>query len=184
MADIVSQKLAEVLNVEDEINGPAKTETSDINPLTEQPVYSSSLVTQADVDAFNDVEAGIGLENFSKVVLMKCAQKAMNDHDELIDTMAKVDDSKAARLAEVAVSALSNASDAAKALMNFTMAKEKLQIEKSKLEIKSVTINNLGGDGSDTLMGGTQKEVLQQIKDMMSNTEGDGTDDPPPIIDI
>jgi len=183
MADIVSQKLAEVLNVEDEINGVSNESDDTINPLTEQPVYSSSLVTQADIDAFNDVEAGIGLENFSKVVLMKCAQKAMNDHDELIDTMAKVDDSKAARLAEVAVSALSNASDAAKALMNFTMSKEKLQIEKSKLEIKSVTINNLGDNTGGAMLGGTQKEVLQQIKDMM-NDDSDATDDPPPLVEV
>jgi len=183
MADIVSQKLAEVLNVEDEINGTSNESEDSVNPLTEQPVYSSSLVTQADIDAFNDVEAGIGLENFSKVVLMKCAQKAMNDHDELIDTMAKVDDSKAARLAEVAVSALSNASDAAKALMNFTMSKEKLQIEKSKLEIKSVTINNLGDNTGGAMLGGTQKEVLQQIKDMM-NDDSDATDDPPPLVEV
>ena len=182
MADIVSQKLAEVLNVDDEINGVEKVSPSEINPLTNQPVYSSSLVTQADVDAFRDIENGIGLETYSKIILMKTGQKALADHDELIDIMAKVDDSKAARMAEVAQGALSNASDAAKALMNFTMAKEKLEIEKSKLEIKSVTINNLGGaDGA--MMGGTQKEVMDQIKAMMKDN-GDATDDPPPLLEV
>ncbi len=180
MADIVSQKLAEVLNVDDAINGVEPSNPSETNPLTNQPIYSSSLVTQADIDAFRDVENGIGLETYSKIILMKTGQKALADHDELIDIMAKVDDSKAARMAEVAQGALSNASDAAKALMNFTMAKEKLEIEKSKLEIKSVTINNLGGAEGGAMMGGTQKEVMQQIKDMMANDD----DDVPPLVEV
>ena len=182
MADIVSKKLAEVLNVDDEINGAETPSTSEVNPLTNQPVYSSSLVTQADIDAFNAVEDGIGLETYSKIILMKTGQKALADHDELIEIMAKVDDSKAARMAEVAQGALSNASDAAKSLMNFTMAKEKLEIEKSKLEIKSITINNLGGSEDGAMMNGSQKEIMDQIKNMMKD-DADGTDDPPPLID-
>ena len=176
--DIVSQKLAEVLNVDDEVNGVQPSTES--NPLTQQPIYSSSLVTQSDIDAFRDIESGIGLETYSKIILMKTGQKALSDHDELIGIMAKVDDSKAARMAEVAVSALSSASDAAKSLMNFTMAKEKLEIEKTKLEIKSVTINNVGTDGG-AMMGGTQKDTLDQIKNMMKDE--DATDDPPPLVE-
>jgi hypothetical protein len=187
MADIVSKKLAEVLNVDDEINGTDEGEYGEEqvigeNPLTKQPTYSSSLVTEADIMAFKGVQEGIGLEDFSKIVLMKTAQKAMNDHDELIDIMAKVDDSKAARMAEVAQAALSNSMDAAKSLMNFTMAKQKMELEKQKLEVKSVTINNLGGEGG-AAMAGTQKEILDQIKSMMSGTEGDGDEEPPPLVD-
>lgn len=188
MADIVSKKLAEVLNVDDEINGTDEGEYGEEqaigeNPLTKQPTYSSSLITDADVQAFKGVEEGIGLEDFSKIVLMKTAQKAMNDHDELIDIMAKVDDSKAARMAEVAQAALSNASDAAKSLMNFTMAKQKMELEKQKLEVKSVTINNLNGAGDGAAMAGTQKEIMDQIKAMMSGTEGGEDDDPPPLVE-
>ena len=179
MADIVSKKLAEVLNVDDTINGVDEESSIGQNPLTNQPVYSSSLVTEADIRAFQAVEAELGLEDFSKIVLMKTAQKAMNDHDELIDIMAKVDDSKAARMAEVAVQALANASDAAKALMNFTLAREKMELEKQKLEIKSVTINNLGG--GDAIMNGTQKEIMDRIKAMMSGVEND--DDVPPLVE-
>lgn len=183
MADIVSKKLAEVLNVEDEINGSDSIDNSDkINPLTNQPTYSSSLVTEHDIEAFKKVEEGIGLEDYSKIILMKVSQKALTDHDELIDLMSKVDDSKAGRLAEVANGALSNASDAAKALMNFTMAKEKMAVEKQKLEIKSVTVNNIGTDGG-AVMAGSQKAVMDQIKAMMSD-DGDATDDPPPLIDV
>ncbi len=104
----------------------------------------------------------------------------MADHDELIETMAKVDDKLAARMSEVAISALSSSADAAKALMNFTMAKEKLEIEKSKLEIKSVTINNLGGEA---VIGGSQKDILDNIKNLMSD-DGDATDDPPPLVEV
>lgn len=181
MVDIVSKKLAEVLDVEDNINGEQEVDKISTNPLTNQPVYGSSLITEADVEAFESVEAGIGLENFSKIVLMKTAQKASNDHDELIDIMAKVDDSKAARMAEVAVAALSASADAAKALMQFSLQKEKMAIEKQKLEIKSVTINNLnaGGEGG---MQGTHKEIMDRIKDMMEN-EDEG-DEPPPLIDV
>ena len=183
MADIVSQKLAEILNVEDEINGSSKQSSStDVNPLTNQPTYSSSLVTQADVEAFEAIEDGIGLETYSKIILMKVSQKAMQDHDELIEIMAKVDDSKAARMAEVAQGALSNSSDAAKALMNYSVTKQKLEIEKSKLEIKSVTINNLNTDGG-ALMTGSQKDVMEQIKAMMNNDNSSTADDPPPLID-
>ena len=187
MADIVSRKLAEVLNVDDEINGTDEGEYGEEqvigkNPLTKQPTYSSSLITEADIQAFKSVEDGIGLEDFSKIVLMKTAQKAMNDHDELIDIMAKVDDSKAARMAEVAQAALSNSMDAAKSLMNFTMAKQKMELERQKLDIKSVTINNLGGaDG--TAMAGTQKEILDQIKAMMSGTDDPDIDVPPPLVE-
>ncbi len=110
---------------------------------------------------------------------MKTAQKAMNDHDELIDIMAKVDDAKAARMAEVAQQALTNAADAAKSLMNFTLAREKMELEKQKLEIKSVTINNLGGDG---IMNGTQKEIMDRIKAMMNNPLDD--DDVPPLVGV
>jgi alkanesulfonate monooxygenase SsuD/methylene tetrahydromethanopterin reductase-like flavin-dependent oxidoreductase (luciferase family) len=173
--DIVSKKLAEVLGVDDDINGEDAIKQ---NPLTKQPVYSSSLVTEADVAAFRAVEEQLGLEDFSKIVLMKTAQKAMNDHDELIEIMAKVDDSKAARMAEVAVSALASASDAAKALMNFTLQKERMEIEKQKLEIKSVTINNVG-IGDNTAFTGTQKEILDRIKNMMDTPD----DDVPPLVD-
>ena len=179
--DIVSKKLAEVLDVSDNINGGEDDEVPIIgkNPLTHQPVYSSSLITEADIAAFKAVEQELGLEDFSKIVLMKTAQKAMNDHDELISIIAKVDDSKAARMAEVAQAALTNAADAAKSLMNFSLAREKMQIEKQKLEIKSVTINNLGGDG---LMNGTQKEILDKIKEMMSGDVDDS--DVPPLVNV
>lgn len=182
MADIVSKKLAEILDVDDEINGTDEGEygpEQEIgnNPLTNQPTYRSSLVTESDIQAFRGVEKSLGLEDFSKIVLMKTAQKAMNDHDELIDTMAKVDDSKAARLAEVAISALNASADAAKSLMNYTVTKEKMELEKQKLDIKSVTINNLDGFG----MNGTQKEVMEQIKAMMNGTGGD--EDPPPLVE-
>jgi hypothetical protein len=180
--DIVSKKLAEVLDIEDTINGVEPVEESvGQNPLTNQPVYSSSLVTEADVQAFQTVQDGVGLEDFSKIVLMKTAQKAMNDHDELIDIMAKVDDGKAARMAEVAQAALTNASDAAKSLMNFTLQREKVELEKQKLEIKSVTINNLGG-GDAAAMQGTQKEIMDRIKEMMNGSEMDD-DDVPPLVD-
>lgn len=182
--DIVSKMLAEKLEVDDEVNKkPAQQATGEINPLTNQPVYSSSLVTEADIAAYEAVESGIGIEVFSKIVLMKTAQKAMADHDELIETMAKVDDKLAARMSEVAVSALSSSADAAKALMNFSMAKEKLEIEKSKLEIKSVTINNLGGAGGEAITSGSQKDILDQLKNVL-NDEGDATDDPPPLVDV
>ena len=177
--DLVSKKLAEVLDVEDTINGEDEESSIGQNPLTNQPVYSSSLVTEADIRAFQAVEAELGLEDFSKIVLMKTAQKAMNDHDELIDIMAKVDDSKAARMAEVAQAALTNAADAAKSLMNFTLAREKMELEKQKLEIKSVTINNLGG--AESIMNGTQKEIMDRIKAMMSGVEDDS--DIPPLVD-
>ncbi len=178
--DLVSKKLAEVLDVDDTINGEDGGEaTIGQNPLTNQPVYSSSLVTEADIRAFQAVEQELGLEDFSKIVLMKTAQKAMNDHDELIDIMAKVDDAKAARMAEVAQQALTNAADAAKSLMNFTLAREKMELEKQKLEIKSVTINNLGGDG---IMNGTQKEIMDRIKAMMNNPLDD--DDVPPLVGV
>lgn len=176
--DIVSKKLAEVLNL-DPIDAE-KEEQFGENPLTKQPTYSSSLITDADILAYENVKNGIGLEDFSKIVLMKVAQKAMADHDELIEIMAKVDDSKAARMAEVATSALSASADAAKSLMNFTMAKEKLEIEKSKLEIKSVTINN---NSNEFMLGGTQKELMDQIKNMMKD-DFDATDDPPPLIEV
>lgn len=178
--DLVSKKLAEVLDVEDTINGEDGEESAiGQNPLTNQPVYSSSLVTEADIRAFQAVEQELGLEDFSKIVLMKTAQKAMNDHDELIDIMAKVDDAKAGRLAEVAQQALANASDAAKSLMNFTLAREKIELEKQKLEIKSVTINNIGS--GDALLNGTQKEIMDKIKAMMNNSVDD--DDVPPLVD-
>lgn len=178
--DLVSKKLAEVLDVEDTINGEDGEEsTIGQNPLTNQPVYSSSLVTEADIRAFQAVEQELGLEDFSKIVLMKTAQKAMNDHDELIDIMAKVDDAKAGRLAEVAQQALANASDAAKSLMNFTLAREKIELEKQKLEIKSVTINNIGS--GDALLNGTQKEIMDRIKAMMNGSVDD--DDVPPLVD-
>ena len=179
--DIVSKKLSEVLDVEDTVNGEEEESQINTNPLTNQPVYGSSLITEADVQAFESVEEGIGLENFSKIVLMKTAQKASNDHDELIDIMAKVDDSKAARMAEVAVSALTASADAAKALMQFTLQKEKMAIEKQKLEIKSVTINNLNA-GGEGLMQGTHKEIIEKVKNMMENEE-EG-DEPPPLLDI
>ena len=69
--DIVSKKLAEVLDIEDTINGE-ETENNGIsqNPLTNQPVYSSSLVTEADIQAFENIKHGIGLEDFSKIILM------------------------------------------------------------------------------------------------------------------
>jgi hypothetical protein len=182
--DIVSKKLAEVLDVNDTINGDEEhSESIEKNPLTNQPVYSSSLVTQADIDAYEVVKSGIGLEDFSKIVLMKTAQKAMNDHDELIDIMAKVDDSKAARMAEVAQGALANAADAAKALMNFTMQREKMELEKQKLEIKSVTINNIGGGGDAAAMAGTQKEIMDRIKAMMNGNDDLDDDDVPPLVE-
>lgn len=182
--DIVSKMLAEKLDVEDEVNSkPTQQTSTEINPLTNQPVYSTSLVTEADIAAYEAVEAGIGIEVFSKIVLMKTAQKAMADHDELIETMAKVDDKLAARMSEVAISALSSSADAAKALMNFTMAKEKLEIEKSKLEIKSVTINQIGGTDGGAIIGGSQKDILDNIKDLMSD-DGDATDDPPPLVEV
>jgi hypothetical protein len=177
--DLVSKKLAEVLDVEDTINGEDGEPAIGQNPLTNQPLYSSSLVTEADIRAFQAVETELGLEDFSKIVLMKTAQKAMNDHDELIEIMAKVDDAKAARMAEVAQQALTNAADAAKSLMNFTLAREKMELEKQKLEIKSVTINNLGSDG---IMNGTQKEIMDRIKAMMSGSVDD--DDVPPLVGV
>ena len=179
--DIVSKKLAEVLDIEDTINGE-ETENNGIsqNPLTNQPVYSSSLVTEADIQAFKNIKHGIGLEDFSKIILMKTAQKALNDHDELIDIMAKVDDSKAARMAEVAVNALAAASDSAKALMNFTLSREKVELEKQKLEIKSVTINNIGSSEAGGFQG-TQKEIMDRIKAMMNDEVDDN--DVPPLVD-
>ncbi len=176
--DIVSKKLAELLDVNDPINGEEKSVIGE-NPLTKQPIYSSSLVTQADVDAFNNIKEGIGMEDFSKIILMKTAQKAMNDHDELIEIMAKVDDSKAARMAEVAQAALTNASDSAKALLNFTLQREKMELERQKLEVRSVTINNIGNDVMAA--SGTQKEILDQIKAMMAVNYVDG--DVPPLIE-
>lgn len=177
--DLVSKKLSEVLGVTDDVNKTPEGQQLKQNPLTNQPIYSSSLITDEDIASFNAIENDLGLEDFSKIVLMKTAQKAMNDHDELIGIMAKVDDSKAARMAEVAQAALGNAADAAKSLMNFTLQQEKLKIEKQKLEIKSVTINNIGADPDG--MHGTQKEIMDKIKDMM----GDDTplDDVPPLID-
>lgn len=183
--DIVSKKLAEVLDIEDDINTDNDHECPEPliskNPLTHQPIYSSSLVTEADIAAFRTVEEELGLEDFSKIILMKTAQKAISDHDELVDIMAKVDDAKAARLGEVAQAALANANDSAKALMNFTLQKQRMELEKQKLEIKSVTINNLGlGDGTAAITG-TQKEIIDQIKALMNDTEDD--DDVPPIVD-
>jgi len=175
--DIVSKKLAEILDVEDTLNEDSSLIST--NPLTNQPVYGSSLITEADIRAFENIEETIGLENFSKIVLMKTAQKASNDHDELIEIMAKVDDSKAARMAEVAVAALTASADAAKALMQFSLQKQRMEIEKQKLEIKSVTINNLNaGDG----MTGTHKEIMDRLRTMMDNVSSE-KDDPPPIFD-
>jgi len=186
--DIVSKKLAEVLDIEDDVNKEDENTKQPIinkNPLTNQPIYSSSLITEADITAFKTVEEELGLEDFSKIILMKTAQKAISDHDELVDIMAKVDDSKSARLGEVAQAALSNANDSAKALMNFTLQKQRMEIEKKKLEIKSVTINNLGGIGEEgAAITGTQKEIIDQIKQMMNNGSIDEDNDPPPLIDI
>lgn len=181
MMDLVSKKLAQVLDIDDTVNGQDSVDHQiSQNPLTNQPIYSSSLITEADVRAFQAIQSELGLEDFSKIVLMKTAQKAMNDHDELIDIMAKVDDSKAARMAEVAQAALTNAADAAKSLMNFTLQREKMELEKQKLEIKSVTINNLGN--MDGVMNGTQKEIMDRIKAMMSNADDDS--DVPPLVSI
>lgn len=183
--DIVSKKLAEVLDIEDDVNKEDENTEQPLinkNPLTNQPMYSSSLITEADIAAFKNVEEELGLEDFSKIILMKTAQKAISDHDELVNIMAKVDDSKAGRLAEVAQAALSNANDSAKALMNFTVQKQKMDIEKQKLEIKSVTINNLGlGSGEDGAITGTQKEIMDKIKEMMSSDDID--DECPPLVD-
>lgn len=182
MADIVSKKLAEVLNITDTINGEdSENPIISQNPLTNQPVYSSSLVTEADIRAYEAVTTGIGLEDFSRIILMKTAQKALNDHDELIEIMAKVDDSKAARMAEVAVSALGSASDSAKALLNHTLAKQKMELEKQKLDIKSVTINNIGDMAAGAGFTGTQKEIMDRIKSLMLD-DGDD-DDVPPLVE-
>ncbi len=179
--DIVSKKLSQVLNIDDEEeNEDSQEGATQVNPLTNQPTYSSSLVTEADIAAYNNVQETIGLEDFSKIILMKTAQKAMQDHDELIDIMAKVDDSKAARMAEVAQAALSNSMDSAKALMNYSVAKEKMNLEKQKLEVKSVTINNIGDGGAGGMIGGTQKDIMDQIKNMMSAAEDE--EEEPPII--
>lgn len=178
--DIVSKKLAEVLDL-DPLDADKEENAITTNPLTKQPVYSSSLVTESDILAFEHIQDTIGLETYSRIILMKTAQKALQDHDELIEIMAKVDDSKAARMAEVAVSALSASSDAAKSLMNFTLAREKMEIEKSKLEIKSVTINN---NNNEFMMNGSQKDVLDQIKNMMAGEHSHLDDDAPPLIDV
>jgi hypothetical protein len=190
MADIVSKKLAQVLNVDE-----VEDEKIEKNALTNQPLYETSLITDDDIQQLNELEESIGMESFSKIILMKIAKKAMNDHDELIDTMAKVDDSKAARLAEVAVGALNTASDAAKSLMNMENQKKKLaldeeknEIEKQKLDVKvkSLTINNIGGTNNQTseeVIAGTQKEIMEQIKQMMNQDVDDDDDETPPLID-
>ena len=56
---------------------------------------------------------------------------------------------------------------------------EKIELEKQKLEIKSVTINNIGS--GDALLNGTQKEIMDKIKAMMNNSVDD--DDVPPLVD-
>jgi len=181
-ADIVSAKLSKLLNVLDntaneknEINGDNDLK----NPLTSQPIYSSSLITSNDIAAFNEIQETIGLEDFSKIILMKVAQKSMNDHAELSEMISKMDDSKVSRISEVAQIALGNSMEAAKSLMNYSLQKEKMLIEKQKLEIKSVTINNLNLENQSGMVG-TQKEILDKIKDMMSSSVID--DDVPPLI--
>ena len=190
MADIVSKKLSQVLNLEDNED---KNEEELKNPLTQQPLYESSLITEDDILYLKELEEGIGIETFSKIILMKVAKKAMNDHDELIDTMAKVDDSKAARLAEVAVDALNTASNASQSLMAMENQKKKLELDKEKNEIekqkldvriKSLTINNINPDKtSDEVIAGTQQEIMEQLKKMMEATESDENDEEPPLID-
>ncbi len=181
--DIVSKKLSKMLNI-DNIVDDKKIEESvvSINPLTNQPIYSSSLITDQDISMFRAMETDLGLADFSKIILMKVAQKSLNDHDELIEIMGKIDDKSAARISEVAQQALGNASDASKALLNFTLQKEKMEIEKQKLEIKSVTINNLNMDQPG--IKGTQKEILDQIKHMMNPNSDYSDDDVPPLIGL
>lgn len=175
--DIVSKKLAALLNVTDTINSE-KQEVME-NPLSNQPIYSSSLISEADIASFKSMEENLGLEDFSKIILMKVAQKSMNDHDELMELVSRVSDNQSARLSEVASIALGNSLEAAKTLMNFSLQKDKMEIEKQKLEIKNLTINQLSVGTDQTGFNGTQKEILDQIKNLMSN---DSDDDAPILV--
>lgn len=184
-ADIVSSKLSKILNIPDNINEESleiKGDDELKNPLTNQPIYSSSLITAADVAAFKEIEENIGLEDFSKIILMKVAQKSMNDHAELVSLVGRVDDNKAARMSEVAQIALGNSLEAAKTLLNLTLQKEKMEIEKQKLQIKSVVVNNLNIDNNAGLTG-THKEILDKLQVMM-NGNGALDDDVPPLLDV
>jgi hypothetical protein len=170
MADIVSKKLSNLLEVDELENNETKK-----NNL-------SDLISEEDLGFIKKINDEIGLENFSKLLLIKTAQKALEDHDELIDLMNKVDDSKAARIAEVAQTALSNANDASKSLLQYSLQKEKLEVEKQKIEIKSITINNNQQNIDNKIIAHSHKDILEQIKELMNNDNID-LDDTPPLID-
>lgn len=196
---ILEKKLASHLNIETEeemeedetgltdetmqLPGMAE-EAPKKNPLKRQPKLKSAYITTQDVKEFDMVEETIGIEKYNKIMLMKIAQKAMLDHDELQELLPKVDESKAARLAEVSATCLQVASDVSKAIINHSLAKEKLELEKKKVEVRSLTINNIntnGEGGNGSVISGTQKDILDQIKNMMGSDEDD--DDTPPLIE-
>jgi hypothetical protein len=125
------------------------------------------------------MEENLGIEDFSKIIMMKVAQKSMNDHDELMELISRLPDGQVPRIAEVASISLGNSLEAAKTLMTFTLQKEKMAIEKQKLEIKNLTINQLSVGADQQGFNGTQKEILDQIKHLMNN---DLDDDNAPIL--
>jgi len=170
MADIVSKKLSNLLEI-DEIDNEKQNSNENI----------SNIISDNDIGFLKKINEEIGLENFSKLLLIKTAQKALSDHDELIDLMNKVDDSKAARIAEVAQTALSNANDASKTLLQYSLQKDKLEVEKQKIEIKSITINNTQQNIDNKIISHSHKDILEQIKELMEN--GNIDDDVPPLID-
>jgi len=167
MADIVSKKLSNLLEIEEIQNDSNKNKNI------------SDLISDNDIGFLKKINDEIGLENFSKLLLIKTAQKALEDHDELIDLMNKVDDSKAARIAEVAQTALSNANDASKSLLQYSLQKDKLEVEKQKIEIKSVTINNTQQNIDNKIIANSHKDILEQIKELMENDDVLDDDVPP-----
>jgi len=177
-----------------DIDKPSEIEDNTIavieNPL-KQNLMKSSFITDDDIENFKYINEELGIENFSKIMLMKITQKAMTDHDEIQKIIPTVDESKAARLMEVAANCLNVAADTSKNLLDQTnitkkmeldkrkleMTESKLELERKKLEVKNLTVNNIEINNNDNTFNGTQKDILDKLKDIVID------DNAPPLIE-
>lgn len=189
MADIVSQNLENLLNLppvdeldedifedDDELEDPSmlsldededeEGDTDSEDTISVPATAMSLALTKKEIDRFNQITQLMGAEDFGRMILMKAAEQGMHDHKELMNLVGRVDDTKAARIAEVAQMALQSSITSAQIIMNNEMQQKKFIFEREKFE-KKMAIGTGGGEGGPTeglTMVGSQKQILEQIK--------------------
>jgi len=185
MTDKVQESLSKHLGIDEEetevyelTEVENKEDNKEISPLSPDVFDNNGLAKlKKELSILSEIENKVGMETYAKAMMIKITDYAINGHNEIQSLVPQVDESRAARLAEVAAQYLNIATTVTKNILTHEEIKNKQELDSHKLELKKKELNNEVDMNNDAITVMTQKDILEELKNIMKNEEEENSND-------